>query len=292
MRKILAIVGLATSLLLMSGCDRTEEDKQRDHEIRMAKIQSGQDLAEGQMHHERQMAYSVPRPIAPIGMGTYVDYRGNLQYGNWDAWGNWRWHDQDSMYATQTRSYLDYQVATGVLTATAIGIALSRDSWDRDHRDGWQSRPVVVKNYTSSDGKSISKNEYKKRQAVAQKKRGTWKKDKSTYQAKNKSSYASKTKANKTTATKTRPDANKSAVSLKRSDKQLANKVSSKSHVNRRLTGTTASAQKKPLLTRKPTKQTSAYKAPQKNTYKAKSSYKSPTKRRSSSSSTSSKRRY
>jgi hypothetical protein len=289
MKRLLAVFGLATLLILTTGCG-SEEDKQRAHEIRMAKIESGQALVEEEMDHERRMAYSVPRPTAPIAMGTYIDYRGNPAYGHWDIFGNWVWSNPNGMYATQTRHYLDYQVATGVLGAGVLAMALTRDSWDRDHRDGWKSRPVVVKNYISSDGKQISKKEYKKRQATAQKKRDTWKKNKSTYQAKNKSTYSKTTTTTTKTTTTATPPAKKK-VALQRSTKQADNKVSSKSHVNRKLSSNTNTAKKKPLLTRKTTQKQNTYKKPAQSTYKKQNSYKkSSSSSRSSSSRSSSSR--
>lgn len=185
---ILAIVVMAG----LSGCERSEADKQRAHEIRMAKIESGQDLKEREMSHQRSMAYygySVPRPIGPVAPGAYIDYRGNPAYGYWGASGFWHWNDPTGLYAMQTRNYLNYQVATGVMTAALVGAALSRDDWDRDNRGGWSERNVTVNKYYSKDGKEISKNEYGKRNAAYTAKRDKWKTDRkkfrSSYEKKN-----------------------------------------------------------------------------------------------------------
>lgn len=183
MKRLLALVGLAAALVV-TGCGKSEEQLQREHEIKLAKIQSGQDLAEKEMDHERKLAYySQPRPVAPIAAGSYVDYRGNLQYGYWDQLGQWRWHNENSMQATQTRSYLDYQVATGVLAASALAVALSRDDWSRDHRSGWKKEVIVVDRATGRDGRSLSQSEYESRSKAAKAERDMWKAKKKQYEA-------------------------------------------------------------------------------------------------------------
>ena len=183
MKRLLALVGL-TAALVLTGCGKSEEQLQREHEIKLAKIQSGQDLAEKEMEHDRKLAYySQPRPIAPIAAGSYVDYRGNLQYGYWDTFGNWRWHNENSMQATQTRSYLDYQVATGVLAASALAVALSRDDWSRDHRSGWKKEVIVVDRATGRDGRALSQSEYESRSKAAKAESAMWKAKKKQYEA-------------------------------------------------------------------------------------------------------------
>lgn len=204
MKRLLVLLGLSAALVL-TGCGKSEEDKQREHEIKLAKIQSGQDLAEKEMSHERQLAYySQPRPIAPIAAGNYIDYRGNLQYGYWDNFGNWRWNNESSAQAMQTRSYLDYQVATGVLAASALAVALSRDDWGRDHRGGWKKQVIVVDKYTSRTGKVISKSEYEANARAAKAERKAWKAKKKQYQAERKladakTGYTTDKKGNKIT---------------------------------------------------------------------------------------------
>lgn len=258
MKRLLALVGLAAALVL-TGCGKSEEQLQREHEIKLAKIQSGQDLAEKEMDHERKLAYySQPRPVAPIAAGSYVDYRGNLQYGYWDQLGQWRWHNENSMQATQTRSYLDYQVATGVLAASALAVALSRDDWSRDHRSGWKKEVIVVDRATGRDGRSLSQSEYESRSKAAKAERDMWKAKKKQYEAEAKLAKA-QGKSNLTTDKKgkviTRAEADRRKAQSAKDKAAQAQKNKDKSELQRRKE---QSARDKALHTKKVQKESKA----------------------------------
>tara|TARA_B100000700_G_scaffold311500_1_gene393521 strand:+ start:124235 stop:125353 length:1119 start_codon:yes stop_codon:yes gene_type:complete len=237
MKRLLALVGLAAALVL-TGCGKSEEQLQREHEIKLAKIQSGQDLAEKEMAHEQKLAYySQPRPVAPIAAGNYVDYRGNLQYGYWDTFGNWRWHNEDSVQAAQTRSYLDYQVATGVIAASALAVALSRDDWDRKHRGGWKKDVIVVEHATGRDGRTLSQSEYESRAKAAKAERDMWKAKKKQYEAEAKLAKA-QGKTGLTTDKKgktiTQSEADRRAAQSAKDKAAHAKKVSEQKELQRR----------------------------------------------------------
>lgn len=154
------IIVVGTSL---SGCETAEEKelrRARQHELELARIESGYYEQLNKSRHEERMAY-YNRPVAP---GAYVDYRGNLQYGYWNAFGNWEWHDPNSIYAQQSRNYVSYQIATGVLAASAA-YALTRNSWESSNPGGWRTTNVTVNNYTSSEGKSITEADYRRRKS-------------------------------------------------------------------------------------------------------------------------------
>lgn len=169
----------------VSACESASEKElrlERNYQIKMAKIANGQDAIEQEMRHERSLAY-IQRPIAP---GSYIDYRGNSSYGYWQN-GGWLWNDPQSSYAMQSRQYVDYQMATGVLTTAVLTQAL----WNSNHSSGWQSTNVTVNNYTSTDGKTISKAKYKKRNKSIARKRN---KAKAKAKLKAKSRHTSKAK--------------------------------------------------------------------------------------------------
>jgi len=154
MKKLLSTLLITACALLASGCESDNERQvrlDREHQIKLAKISSGQDVIEQEMRHERSMAY-IQRPVAP---GAYTDYRGNTQYGYWNS-GSWAWNNPQSPYAMQSRQYVDYQMATGVV-ATAV---LTQALFNSNNSSGWQQKNVTVNNYTSTTGKPIDKATY------------------------------------------------------------------------------------------------------------------------------------
>lgn len=162
MKKLINILLISTMALTISACESDQERElrlDREHEIRLAKINNGQDAIEQEQRHERSLAY-IQRPVSP---GNYIDYRGNSSYGYWDS-GSWAWNNPQSQYAMQSRQYVDYQMATGVL-ATAV---LTQSMWNSSNSGGWKKTNVTVNNYTSTSGKTISKSAYTaKNKAIA-----------------------------------------------------------------------------------------------------------------------------
>ena len=177
---------MATALIsFLSGCESAEEKQlrlERAHEIKMAKIASGQDALEDEREHERRMAY-IQRPVMPVAPGSYVDYRGNLDYGHWGLLG-WVWHDRDSSYAIQSRRYVDYQISTGYYDDDYLDRPYTRSRFDSTHKNGWQKTNITVNNYTSTSGKTLTKAQYSSNLKKAEVKNTKWKKEKkaqSTY---------------------------------------------------------------------------------------------------------------
>ena len=126
MKKLISTLLVSLLVLTTSACESDQEKEtrlERAHQIKMAKINSGQDAVEQEMRHERSLAY-IQRPVAP---GSYIDYRGNPSYGYWNN-GSWAWNNPQSQYAMQSRQYVDYQMATGVL-ATAV---LTQSMWNNN----------------------------------------------------------------------------------------------------------------------------------------------------------------
>jgi hypothetical protein len=176
MKRLLNIALIASVVLFTTACETDEERElrlDRQHEIKMAKIESGQDAMEQEMRHERNLAY-IQRPVAP---GNYTDYRGNSSYGYWNS-GSWMWNDPNSHYASQSRHYVDYNMSMGVLGTAVLTQAL----FNSNNSNGWQKTEVNVNNYTSISGDKIDKTKYNKNLKKADKKVKKQKK----YVAKNK----------------------------------------------------------------------------------------------------------
>lgn len=149
----------------LSGCESASEKElrlDREHEIRMQREDNGSAEASRERSHERSLAY-IQRPVAP---GSYIDYRGNTNHGYWNN-GSWAWNNPQSSYASESRQYVDYGLATGVL-ATAV---LTQALFSNNNSDGWQKSNVTVNNYTSVDNKVISKEKFNKRDSVLAKKK-------------------------------------------------------------------------------------------------------------------------
>lgn len=244
-------MALVVTTTFLTGCESDEERKlrlEREHEIKMAKIQSGQYAIERDQEHERRMAFIqrdqdiiqheqrmayIQRPVMPIAPGNYIDYRGNLDYGYWGPLG-WTWHDPDSAYAIQSRRYVDYQIATGVLAAGYLSHALTRDRWERENRGGWKKTTVVVNNYTSVKGETLSKRQYDSNYKKAEVKQNKWKKEKRIQSKYAKDgwhqSFAKKKKAQdaaskKTTTQNTKSVYSKSSTKTVQKPKVDANKL-------------------------------------------------------------------
>lgn len=196
---------LALGLIaVLSGCESDEEKQlrlERAHEVKMAKIASGQDALEDERAHERRMAY-IQRPVMPVAPGAYVDYRGNLDYGSWGLFG-WTWHDRESSYAIQSRRYVDYQISTGYYDDDYLDRPYTRERFRTTHSNGWKKTNITVNNYTSVKGETLSKSQYASNVKKAEVKNTKWKKAKQTQSTyakggfKNKFAQAKKEKAAK-----------------------------------------------------------------------------------------------
>lgn len=196
------IMILFCSTTLLTGCESDEEKASRvEHEriVEIAKLNNGQYAIEKEQEHERRMAY-IERPRMPVAPGSYIDYRGNTMYGSWDIFGNWVWHDRNSLYATQSRRYVDYQISTGALATGYLAHALTRDRWESNHRDGWTKTNITVNNYTSVNGKTLSKEKYNSNLKTAEVKNNKWKKDKKTQSTYAKGGFKNKFAKNKAVA--------------------------------------------------------------------------------------------
>jgi hypothetical protein len=265
MKKLLSTLLITACALLASGCESDNERQvrlDREHQIKLAKISSGQDVIEQEMRHERSMAY-IQRPVAP---GAYTDYRGNTQYGYWNS-GSWAWNNPQSPYAMQSRQYVDYQMATGVV-ATAV---LTQALFNSNNSSGWQQKNVTVNNYTSTTGKPI---------------------DKATYTTRNKAvttKYKTRAKATTVKSTVVKP-AVKKAPSKWDSKRKAAPTYAKGGFKNtfekNKQKSTYAKNNTKPKVKK------SAYSGPKTTYKKPKTTYKKSSYSSKSRSSTSSKRRY
>lgn len=219
---------LAASLILLIGCGQKTE---RQHDQEMACIQATGDKYcrneyEQQASSSRRYGGGVQYP--PTGVGSYHNYYGNPQYGSWGGDGRYHFNNPNSIYATQTNSFL-LGAGLGGLAAYAI----TKSSWNKKNPNGWKDSVRKVDKPLGKDGKVISNKEYKKR--LAQSKRDKAK------NLKNKSKSSGKVKST-----------NKGKINL--SKKNLSNKKSPpKGQVKPKF----KSSYSKPKNTRKPKRSSS-----------------------------------
>ena len=253
-RFLVVSTSVVLAVVILSGCESAEEKElrlDREHEIRMQREMNGSAEASRERSHERSLAY-IQRPIAP---GSYIDYRGNSSYGYWNN-GGWVWNNPQSQYAISSGHYVDYGMATGVLTTAVLSQAL----FNSNNSNGWQSTNVTVNNYTSTGGKTISKEKYTKRNKRLTKK---------------KKAQAKKRKLTKTKSSKT---VNKS-TGTKKVNKWESKRKAKPTYAKGGFQNKFAKNQKKSTYAKNnKSSSKSKYKAPAKSTYK-KSKPKSKSKR-------------
>lgn len=233
MKKLISVLVVLTMALATSGCETDQERElrlERNHQVKMAKIESGQDAIEQEMLHERKMAY-IQRPVAP---GSYIDYRGNTAYGYWDD-GYWVWNNPQSRYAMESRSYVDYQIATGVV----VGAVLTQAMWNSNNRGGWKNTSITVNNYTTVNGKTMTKAAYKAKTKKLNKKLS---KNKKTSPAVSKTTGNKESKWSKTRTKSSYADKKPSNIhkknshksSIRKSDKRVTRKPPVKTQKKRK----------------------------------------------------------
>lgn len=175
-------------VLILSACDRGLTEREREC----------MELSGNAEHCIR----SVNRQYAPrhdsYGPTEHVNYYGHPEYGQWDN-GQYRFNDPNSHYASSTNSFL-LGAGVGGLAAYAMSKQGSRDSWKSKNPSGWTER----KQYTSKNGKSISKKEFDKRKSQSLK-------DKAKHKQ-NQSNKKPVTKSNKQTSGYSKPTYNKPKV--------------------------------------------------------------------------------
>lgn len=185
MKKVLAY-GLAAlvGVTALTGCG--EEQRQANHERQIECLEMTGDKYcrneyEQQADAQRRTAYSRSNVVyGPSAPGMYTNYYGNPDYGYWGNDGMYMFNDPYSSYAQSTNSFLLGAGLGGLAT-----YAMTRDTWDNDHRDGWTETTRENKTYRGKNGKKISKAEFSKRKAQS-------KKDKAAHKAKLKAKQKAK----------------------------------------------------------------------------------------------------
>lgn len=172
MKRLLVNLALITTTLFgATACtERTAEERMQterlSHERAMRRIDASENV---------HIAIAE-RPRGPVSPGNYGSHIGNPLAGYW-SYGNWIWNPGLNPYREETNSYYDYRISVGGLAAGALVGALDRSSWERNNPRGYQKTTVVVNNYTSVSGKTISKAKFTANNKAAKKKHNKWKKN-------------------------------------------------------------------------------------------------------------------
>ena len=293
MKYIALLAGLLSSAIL-TGCGQSDYEKEQARKQQLERLDRGYDKhcnrkivraphisPIGNVRVEYDMNNVVYAPAMP---GTYVNYYGDPRYGYWTVFGNFKFYDPYSTYATNTNSFL-----LGAGLGALAGYSLTRSQWDTRNPSGWKSSSRSNTKYISNNGKTITKAEANKRKQQSQRDKA---KHRKSFKAKQttaaKKQTTSKTSTSKKPATKmSTSDVNKRKAELKakankRALEKKTNKPASKFNTQKKTTSFSKSSSYS--KTKAPTKTV------KRTTYKKPTSYKPRNTSYKSSSSSSSSR--
>ncbi|AUS03061.1 coil containing protein [Vibrio phage 2.275.O._10N.286.54.E11] len=294
MKKLFIIASVVAGSLALVGCGQSESEKQAEHKRQMECLDMGYDK-HCNVIRDRVRVQPVRAPqfnnieieydygnvhYGPAMPGSYVNYYGDTRYGYWDIFGNFKFYDPYSTYATNTNSFL-----LGAGLGGLVAYKMSKTDWTSKNPNGWTSKSRKLEKPRDKNGKVITVAEAKKRAEQS-------KRDKAAHAKKLKAKKAAKTKELKAKQAKTnakkaakKPTVSETAkkkaeLKKKLADRQAAktngkgnNKLGGQKAAERKIQQKNLSATKTQPRSKKTVSQQKQFKAKSTSSYKSKKQY-------------------